>query len=89
MSDSMLAASASMSDTLFACATCMGDAGSLINQAAGYAIAFMLVMLAIVLGSLIKFMKGNLSRCNEVLPSDTNPGRRGSWISFEHLDLSR
>ena len=39
-----------------ACATCMGDAGSLTNKAAGYAIAFMLVMLAIVLGSLIKFM---------------------------------
>ena len=41
---------------LLACATCMGDEGSLINKAAGYAIAFMLVMLAIVLGSLIKFM---------------------------------
>ena len=41
---------------LIACATCMGDAGSLINEAAGYAIVFMLVMLVIVLGSLIKFM---------------------------------
>jgi len=43
-------------DLLLACATCMGDAGSLTNKAAGYAIIFMLVMLAIVLGSLIKFM---------------------------------
>lgn len=43
-------------DHLLACATCMGDAGSVTNKAAGYAIAFMLVMLAIVLGSLIKFM---------------------------------
>ena len=41
---------------LFACATCMGDEGSLTNKAAGYAIAFMLVMLSVVLGSLIKFM---------------------------------
>jgi hypothetical protein len=44
------------SDPLLACATCMGDAGSLTNKAAGYAIAFMLVMLSVVLGSLIKFM---------------------------------
>ncbi|MFT5104438.1 MAG: hypothetical protein ACI9UA_000053 [Pseudoalteromonas tetraodonis] len=43
-------------DLFLACATCMGDDGSLTNKAAGYAIAFMLVMLAIVLGSLIKFM---------------------------------
>ena len=44
-------------DHLLACATCMGDEGSLTNKAAGYAIGFMLVMLTIVLGSLIKFMK--------------------------------
>lgn len=44
------------SESLLACATCMGDAGSLINKAAGYAIVFMLAMLAVVLGSLIKFM---------------------------------
>ncbi len=43
-------------DLILACATCMGDDGSLINKAAGYAIAFMLVMLCVVLGSLIKFM---------------------------------
>ena len=41
---------------IFACATCMGDSGSVVNQAAGYAIAFMLLMLCVVLGSLIKFM---------------------------------
>lgn len=45
------------SDLFLACATCMGDAGSLTNQAAGFAIVFMLVMLSIVLGSLIKFMR--------------------------------
>lgn len=45
-----------LSNDVFACATCMGDAGSLMNKAAGYAIIFMLVMLTIVLGSLIKFM---------------------------------
>lgn len=39
-----------------ACATCMGDSGSAVNQAAGYAITFMLLMLCVVLGSLIKFM---------------------------------
>ena len=47
-----------------ACATCMGDAGSLVNQAAGYAIVFMLVMLMIVLGSLVKFMK-HLSKADK------------------------
>ena len=45
-----------LNDPIVACATCMGDAGSLVNQAAGYAIIFMLVMLVIVLGSLFKFM---------------------------------
>ena len=45
-----------LSELPLACATCMGDAGSLTNKAAGYAIVFMLVMLAIVLGSLIRFM---------------------------------
>ena len=43
-------------DPLLGCATCMGDAGSLTNKAAGYVIIFILVMLMIVLGSLIKFM---------------------------------
>ena len=42
--------------SLLACATCMGDPGSLTNKAAGYAIIFMLVLLTIVLGGLIKFM---------------------------------
>ena len=46
----------SSNELLLACATCMGDDGSLTNKAAGYAIAFMLVMLSVVLGSLIKFM---------------------------------
>ena len=55
MLNSLLNATLS-NDPLMACATCMGDAGSLVNQAAGYAIAFMLVMLAVVLGALIKFM---------------------------------
>lgn len=44
------------SDPVMACATCMGDSGALVNQAAGYAIGFMLLMLTVVLGSLIKFM---------------------------------
>jgi len=52
----LLLTSLSTNETLLACATCMGDAGSLTNRAAGYAISFMLVLLAIVLGSLIKFM---------------------------------
>lgn len=52
----MFDASTLLSEPIFSCATCMGDSGSLINQAAGYAIAFMLVMLFIVLGCLIKFM---------------------------------
>jgi len=42
--------------TMLACATCMGDEGDMTNKAAGYAIIFMLVMLAVVLGSIIKFM---------------------------------
>jgi hypothetical protein len=53
---SQLITSLLSNDLLIACATCMGDAGSLTNKAAGYAIGFMLVMLAFVLGSLIKFM---------------------------------
>ena len=57
----MLQSATFANDPPLACATCMGDAGSLINQAAGYAIAFMLVMLAVVLGALIKFM-GYLSK---------------------------
>ena len=41
---------------LLACATCMGDEGDISNKAAGYAIIFMLAMLTLVLGSIIKFM---------------------------------
>ncbi len=55
MLDTLLTAT-STDDLILACATCMGDAGSMVNQATGYAIAFMLVMLTIVLGALLKFM---------------------------------
>ena len=57
-----------MIQSILACATCMGDEGSLINQAAGYAILFMLVMLCLVLGSLIKFMSYLKKRENGEIP---------------------
>ena len=52
----VLLASLLTDNQLLACATCMGEAGSVTNRAAGFAIVFMLVMLAVVLGSLIRFM---------------------------------
>ena len=70
-----------------ACATCMGDAGSLTNKAAGYAIAFMLVMLAIVLGSLIKFMSYlQKGKKESGLGSPSSPRR--TFLST-HTDLTR
>ncbi len=48
--------------TLLACATCTADRGSATNIASTAAIGFMLLLLVVVLGGIIRFMR-YLSRC--------------------------
>jgi sulfur relay (sulfurtransferase) complex TusBCD TusD component (DsrE family) len=50
---------------LLACATCMSGRGEAGTDAAGAAIIFMLLILCVVLGGVIQFMR-YLSRCERI-----------------------
>ena len=70
-----------ITNSFLSCATCMGDEGSLINQAAGYAIVLMLVMLCLVLGSLIKFMSYLKKRENGEFPTPVRTGANSKRLN--------
>lgn len=50
---------------LLACATCMSGRGEAGTDAAGAAIIFMLLLLGVVLGGVIQFMR-YLARCEKI-----------------------